>query len=121
MGFEILKQAGAGRTERGPRMKVQIVMTREVFDCLVALVPDELSGRIDLTYPDGSETTPTQVILDCSVGAAEGLLKIALATDCRDAVDDIRVGISERRRARGRDGLTAFGARGGKSGHGQAP
>ena len=49
-------------------MNVEIVMTRESFDCLEKLIPREVSeGMPAPVFMQASGTTPHQVVLTCSL------------------------------------------------------
>jgi hypothetical protein len=75
---------------RGDPMSVEIVMTRESFDCLEKLIPKEVSeGMQAPVFLQASGTTPHQVVLTCSLEIAEKLLEIARPS-CGPAAEDIR-------------------------------
>ena len=76
-------------------MNVEIVMTRESFDCLEKLIPREVSeGMPAPVFMQASGTTPHQVVLTCSLAIAETLLDIA-RHPCGPAAEDIRIAIAE--------------------------
>jgi hypothetical protein len=76
-------------------MSVEIVMTRESFDCLEKLIPREVSeGMPAPVFLQASGTTPHQVVLTCSLEIAETLLEIA-RPQCGPAAADIRIAIAE--------------------------
>ncbi len=82
-------------------MSVEIVMTRDAYDCLEPLLSDELTERMEApTYLHGSATTPPQVVVSCSLAVADALLKLARPT-CRAAADAIRIAIAADRKSRG--------------------
>jgi hypothetical protein len=82
-------------------MNVEIVMTRESFDCLEKLIPKELSeGMQAPVFLQASGTTPHQVVLTCSLEIAQKLLEIG-RPQCDPAAEDIRIAIAEYRKFRG--------------------
>jgi hypothetical protein len=98
------RQAGDGRgarTKEGKPMSVEIVMTRESFDCLEKLIPKEVSeGMQAPVFLQASGTTPHQVVLTCSLEIAEKLLELARPS-CERAAEDIRIAIAEYRKSTG--------------------
>jgi hypothetical protein len=86
---------------RGNPMSVEIVMTRESFDCLEKLIPKEVSeGMQAPVFLQASGTTPHQVVLTCSLEIAEKLLELARPS-CGPAAEDIRIAIAEYRKSTG--------------------
>jgi hypothetical protein len=82
-------------------MSVEIVMTRESFDCLEKLIPKEVSESMQApVFLQASGTTPHQVVLTCSVEIAEKLLEIA-RPQCGPAAEGIRIAIAEYRKSTG--------------------
>ena len=82
-------------------MRVEIVMTRESFDCLEKLIPKEVSeGMQAPVFLQASGTTPHQVVLTCSLEIAEKLLELARPSG-GPAGEDIRIAIAEYRKSRG--------------------
>lgn len=82
-------------------MSLEIVMTRESFDCLEKLIPDELSeGMQAPVFLQASGTTPHQAVLTCSLEIAEKLLEIA-RRPCGPAAEDIRIAIAEYKKSKG--------------------
>jgi hypothetical protein len=82
-------------------MSMEIVMTRESFDCLEKLVPKEVSeGMQAPVFLQASGTTPHQVVLTCSLEIAEKLLEIA-RPQCGPAAEAIRIAIAEYRKSTG--------------------
>jgi hypothetical protein len=82
-------------------MSVEIVMTRESFDCLEKLIPREMSeGMPAPVFLQASGTTPHQAVLTCSLEIAEKLLDLARPS-CEPAAEAIRIAIAEYRKSRG--------------------
>ncbi len=82
-------------------MSVEIVMTRESFDCLEKLIPKEVSeGMQAPVFLQASGTTPHQAVLTCSLEIAEELLELARPS-CGPAAADIRIAIAEYRKSTG--------------------
>jgi hypothetical protein len=82
-------------------MSVEIVMTRESFDCREKLIPREVSeGMQAPVFLQASGTTPHQVVLTCSLEIAEPLLEIA-RPKCGPAAEDIGIAIAEDRKSTG--------------------
>jgi len=82
-------------------MSVEIVMTRESFDCLEKLIPKEVSeGMQAPVFLQASGTTPHQVVLTCSLEIAEKLLELARPS-CGPAAEDFRIAIAEYRKSTG--------------------
>jgi hypothetical protein len=82
-------------------MSLEIVMTRESFDCLEKLIPVELSESMQApVFLQASGTTPHQVVLTCSLEIAEQLLEVA-RRPCGPASEDIRIAIAEYRKSTG--------------------
>jgi hypothetical protein len=86
---------------RGNPMSVEMVMTRESFDCLEKLIPNEVSeGMQAPVFLQASGTTPHQVVLTCSLEIAEKLFELARPS-CGPAAEDIRIAIAECRKSTG--------------------
>ena len=77
-------------------MSVEIVMTRESFDCLEKLVPEGLAERMEAppVFLHGSGTAPHQVVLNCTLEVAEELLALARPS-CGPAAEGLRIAIAE--------------------------
>jgi hypothetical protein len=83
-------------------MSVEIVMTRESYDCLEKLIPEGLSERMEAppVFLRASGTAPHQVVLNCTLEVAEELLTLARPS-CGPAAEDIRIAIAEYRKSSG--------------------
>lgn len=83
-------------------MSVEIVMTRESFDCLEKLVPAGLAERMEVppVFLHGSGTAPHQVVLNCTLEVAEELLALARPS-CGPAAENLRIAIAEYRKSTG--------------------
>jgi hypothetical protein len=81
-------------------MSVEIVMTRESFDCLEKRIPKEVSeGMPAPVFLQAFGTTPHQVVLSCSLEIEEKLLEIA-RRPCGPAAEDVRIAIAEYRKSK---------------------
>ena len=82
-------------------MSVEIVMTRESFDCLEKLIPKEVSeGMQAPVFLQAAGTTPRQVVLTGSLEIAEKLFELARPS-CGPAAENLRIAIAEYRKSTG--------------------
>ncbi len=83
-------------------MTLEIVMTRESYDCLEKLIPEGLAERLEAPpmFLHGSGTAPHQVVLTCTLEVAEELLALARPS-CEPAAEDLNLAIAEYRKSTG--------------------
>ncbi len=83
-------------------MTLEIVMTRESYDCLEKLIPEGLAERLEAPpmFLHGSGTAPHQVVLTCTLEVAEELLALARPS-CGPAAEDLSLAIAEYRKSTG--------------------